>query len=421
MKSSPTTFFALLLSAGLLQAENWPQWRGPEGQGHSTETGLPLHWNATENIAWKAAIPGQSWSSPIVWGDCVFLTTATAEGERCHVLCLDRRTGATRWDKGVFQQRLLRKEGRNSYATPTPATDGERVYACFGDGSFIALNFAGDTIWTNRDHKFYGHHGLGTSPILHDGLLVMARDGSSDGEDKALGWQKPWDQAYLLALEVKTGRERWRARRGWSRIAHGVPAVWTAPDGRVQLVSEAGDVVQGFAIETGERLWSSEVIGEGKVPSTVVGEGLVFTAGGWGGRESVKAFQLGGEGDLKEANLVWEQKKGMPKVPSLLYLKPHLFTTTDAGVAFCLKAETGEVLGQQRLGTSVSASPVAAEGRIYVLDDKGETTVVEASPKLTVLAKNPLGEKAQASMAVSQGQLLIRTEMSLFCIGRSNP
>jgi len=197
--------------------------------------------------------------------------------------------------------------------------------------------------------------------------------------------------------------------------------VWTAPAGRVQLVSEAGDVVQGFAIETGERLWSSEVIGEGKVPSTVVGEGLVFTAGGWGGRESVKAFQLGGEGDLKEANLVWEQKKGMPKVPSLLYLKPHLFTTTDAGVAFCLKAETGEVLGQQRLGTSVSASPVAAEGRIYVLDDKGETTVVEASPKLTVLAKNPLGEKAQASMAVSQGQLLIRTEMSLFCIGRSNP
>jgi outer membrane protein assembly factor BamB len=160
------------------------------------------------------------------------------------------------------------------------------------------------------------------------------------------------------------------------------------------------------------------VIGEGKVPSTVLGDGLVFTAGGWGGKESIKAFQLGGSGDLMETNLVWQQRKGMPRVPSLLYLKPHLFAVTDAGLAVCLNADTGEVLGQQRLEGSFSASPVAAEGRIYFLGDNGETTVLAAGPEMGVLAKNPLGEKTQASMAVSQGQCFIRTEKHLFCIGR---
>ena len=408
----------VLVTVSPLLAENWPQFRGPTGQGHSPETRLPLNWSAAGNVAWKTPIPGQSWSSPIVWGDRVFLTTAVDEGQSCHVLCLERKDGTVRWNKEVCRQPLLRKEGRNTYATPTPATDGERVYACFGDGSFAALDFAGGIVWTNRAYPHYSQHGLATSPILHDGLLIMARDGSSDGPDKGLGWQTPWDQAYIVALEAKTGRERWKARRGLSRISHGVPALWTAPDGRVQLVSEAGDVVQGFDVKTGERLWSSEVIGEGKVPSTVLGDGLVFTAGGWGGKESIKAFKLGGSGDLKETNLVWQQRKGMPRVPSMLYLKPHLFAVTDAGLAVCLNADTGEVLGQQRLDGSVSASPVAAEGRIYFLGDNGETTVLAAGPEMGVLAKNPLGEKTQASMAVSAGQFFIRTEKHLFCIGR---
>jgi len=185
-----------LAVAATLEAANWPQFRGPTGQGHSSETGLPLKWTTTENIAWRTELPGQSWSSPIVWGERVFVTTATENGASCRVLALDRKSGKILWDKEVFQQVPRRKEGRNSYATPTPATDGERVYACFGDGSFAALNFAGEVVWTNRDYKFYGQHGLATSPILHDGLLIMARDGSSDGEDKKLGWQTPWDQSY---------------------------------------------------------------------------------------------------------------------------------------------------------------------------------------------------------------------------------
>ncbi len=405
-----------LAVAGTTQAGNWPQFRGPTAQGHSTETGLPVTWSATENIAWKAPIPGESWSSPVVWADRVFLTTATDGGASCRVLALDRKSGKILWDKEVFQQVPRRKEGRNSYATPTPATDGERIYACFGDGSFAALNFAGEVVWTNRDYKFYGQHGLATSPILHDGLLIMARDGSSDGEDKKLGWQTPWDQSYVLALDAKTGKERWKGKRGLSRISHGVPCIWEH-NGKAQVVTEAGDVVQGFDLKTGERIWSSVVAGEGKVPSAVLGEGVVFTSGGWGGKETIKAFKLGGNGDLKESNLVWEQKKGMPKVPSMLYAKPHLFAITDGGVAICLKTATGEIVWQERVGGNFSASPVAAAGRIYFVGDNGETTVIESGPEFKVLAKNPLGEKLQASPAISQGQIFIRTEKNLFCIG----
>src|SRR6185437_4285709 len=328
-KNFPHVFVpALLASATLLQAENWPQFRGPAHQGLSAESSVPLHWSGTSNVLWKAAIPGESWSSPIVWGDRVFVTTATENGQSCRVLSLAAKSGKILWDKEVFQQVPRQKQARNSFATPTPAADGKRVYACFGDGSFAALSFDGDIVWTNRDYPFYGEHGLGSSPILHRGLLIMARDGSNDGDDKKLGWQKPWDQSYLIALNAKTGRGRWKGKRGLSRISHGGPNIWEH-DGKTEVVSEAGDVVQGFDFQTGERLWSGEVIGEGKVPSVVLGDGLVFTSGGWGGKETIKAFRLGGQGALKETSLVWEQKKGMPKVPSMLYMKPHLFALTD--------------------------------------------------------------------------------------------
>ena len=407
---------SFLASTMLVSAENWPQFRGPTAQGLSTERNLPLTWSATENVAWKTELPGEAWSSPVIWGDRVFVTTATDAGESCRVLSLDRKSGKILWDKEVFKQVQRRKQARNTFATPTPATDGERVYAAFNDGSFVALNFAGDVVWTNRDYTFFGEHGLGSSPILHDGLLIMARDGSSDGEDKKLGWQQAWDQARVIALEAKTGTERWKTGRGLSRISHGVPCIWEH-GGQAQVVTEAGDVVQGFDVKTGERLWSSEVIGEGKVPSAVLGDGLVFTSGGWGGKETIKAFKLGGSGDLKEANLVWEQKKGMPKVPSMIYVKPHLFAISDGGVATCMKADTGEIVWQERVGGNFAASPVAAAGRIYFVGDNGETTVIEAGPEFKVLAKNPLGERVQASPAISQGHIFIRTEKNLFCIG----
>ena len=408
---------SLSLGALGLRAENWPEFRGPDRQGHSAEKNLPQKWSQRENIRWKVAIPGDSWSTPIVWGDRVFLTTATDKGESCRIVSLDAGTGKVLWDKEVFRQKPRKKETRNSYATPSPVTDGERVYAVYSDGSFVAVNFDGSVAWTNRDHPFYSQHGLGASPILTGGLIIMTMDASSEGEDKLIGWQKPWDKSYVLALDAKTGKERWKTMRGVTRISHGTPTLWTGPDGRVQVVSEAGDVVQGFDRDTGEKLWTSTVEGEGKVPSTLVADGMVFTAGGFRGRESIKAFRLGEKGDLKEKNLVWEQKKGNPKVPSMVHVKPYLFTVNDTGFATCLKADTGEVVWNERVSGGFSASPVHAEGKLYLLDNNGDTTVIEAGPQFKVLAKNPLSEPTQASMAVAGGRLFIRTEKNLYCVG----
>lgn len=398
-------------------AANWPQFRGPTGQGHSSETRVPLSWSATSNVLWRAAIPGEGWSSPVVWGRHVFLTTATDSGTSCRVIALDAKDGSMRWDREVFQQATRKKETRNSYATPTPATDGRRLYACFGDGSFVALSMDGKVAWTNRSHPFYSQHGLGTSLLLHDGLIIMARDGSSDGPDKLVGWQKPWDQSYLLALDASTGRERWRTPRGMTRIAHGTPVVWGKGASAV-IVSEAGDVVQGFHPGDGRLLWTSKVAGEGKVPSPVLGDGMVFTSGGWGGRATIKAFRLGGEGDLGESRLAWEQKKGMPTLSSMIHLDGRLYAITDGGVATCLDAASGAVLWQERVGGNFSSSPVAAAGRIYATSDAGITTVLEAGPAFRVLARNDLGEPLQASPALANGRWYIRTAGAVTCIGR---
>jgi outer membrane protein assembly factor BamB len=244
----------------------------------------------------------------------------------------------------------------------------------------------------------------------------MTRDGSGRPPNTGAGWHTAWDQARILAIDTRSAKLSWEAKRGLSRIAHVVPNIWVAPDGHAELVSGAGDVVQGFDLGTGERLWSSKNIGEGVVPSIVIGDGVAFTASGWGGRESTKAFRLGGKGDLGESNLLWEQKKGASKIPSYLYLKPYLYLPTESGILSCLNGESGEVIWQERIGGNFSASPVEAENHIYLLSDAGETTVVEAGAAFKVIARNPLGEKCQASIAIANGSLFIRSATNLFCI-----
>ena len=420
---------ALLLGLPLTgAAENWPGFRGPTGQGHSTETGLPLKWSATNHVAWKTAIPGQGWSSPIVWGGRVFLTTAKENGTKCHVLCLDAADGKILWDKQVLEQVPLRKEAKNSYATPTPTTDGERVYAVFGDGSVAAVTFEGSLVWTNREVAYYSRHGLGASPLLHGGLLIQAYDGSqrvkeagqypNNSPDEKTGWLIPWDQALIVALDVKTGRRVWTGKRGKSRIAHASPIV-LSEGGREQLLSIAGDVVQGFDFKTGERLWSVYCQGESPVPSPVTGDGLIFAGSGFE-KTTLRGIRPGGQGDATATPIAWEQKKGVPTQASLLYAKPRLYAVTDGGVATCYQGETGNILWQERVGGTYSASPLLAGGKIYFLNEAGETTVLEAGSEFKVLSKNPLGEKTQASMAASDGRLFIRTEKNLFCISAAS-
>lgn len=403
-------------------AQDWPRFRGPTGQGICTEKGLPLKWSAAENVAWKTPIPGEGWSSPIAWGDRIFLTTATENGSSCRVLCLDKGSGKVLWDARVFDQETSRKEAKNSYASPTPVTDGRRVYAVFAAGGIAALDFEGRLAWTNRENRYYSRHGMGVSPILHKDLLILPFDWSQEaaGEEERVGWQKPWDRSFVLALDRESGRERWRARRGMTRIGHVTPLVLEI-DGKEQLVSPAGDAIQAFEPETGRLLWSVRSPGEGVVPGPASGMGMLFTASGFDG-SALRAVRAGGaSGDATATHIVWEQKQNVPMIPSLTFHEPHLFVLREKGFASCLDARTGKTVWQQRVGGNFSASPVLAEGRLYLLNESGETTVIEAAGEYREVARNPLGGgegPVQASMAVSGGRLFIRTARNLWCLGR---
>jgi outer membrane protein assembly factor BamB len=377
---------------------------------------LPSRWSATENVTWKVAIPGESWSSPIVQGDRVFLTTATNEGTSCHVICIDRASGEVLWDKEVFQQTPLRKEQRNSYATPTPVTDGQHVWAVFADGSVVCLTVGGEVVWTNRNFDFYSQHGLGASPMLYGRMLLMPYDASSRGEDKKVGWQTPWDESYLAALDAATGEIIWKADRGMSRIAH-ISPIRIEVGGQEQILSDAGDVVQAFDPASGQRLWTVRSEGEGVVPTPVVGDGLIFTASGFGD-PAIRAVRPPDPVSGQPARIVWEQKRSVPMIPSMVYANDLLFTVSERGIAMCVDPTTGEPIWQDRLEGPHSPSPIVDGGRIYILSEQGETSILAAEREFRVLARNAIGERCQASPAASDGQLFIRTADYLYCIGQ---
>jgi outer membrane protein assembly factor BamB len=410
--------FATAVTSGL--AENWPCFRGPSRQGVSTERNLPLQWDGTNHVAWRTAIPPLGWSSPIVWGQRVFLTTSPDEGRSLHLLCLDTQTGRILWDKKVLSQDPIRKDDGNSWATPTPVTDGERVYVVSFNGAFAAVDFNGTMGWTNLATRFYLKHGLAASPLLQGDWLVMPCDGTSTGADRFVGWQKPWEGSYVIGLDKRSGAVRWKTMRGASRVAFSTPNLaWV--NGRAQVISAAGDVVQGFDLETGERVWTAENFGEGVVPSVVMGDGLVFAASCYNtGRPSqpsaIRTFRLGGRGDVSQSHFAWEHTKLSPKIPSFAYAKPYLFVIEEGGNLECLQAETGAVVWKERVSGRYEPSPVLADGRLYLLSSNGKTTVIEAGPQFKILAENPLNEKCGASMAASGGCLFIRTENALIGI-----
>jgi outer membrane protein assembly factor BamB len=406
----------LLFLTSLATAENWPRFRGPTGQGTSSETGLPTQWSADENIAWKAEIPGEGWSSPVVFDDRVFVTSTSDEGRSCHVFCVDRRSGEILWNTKVFEQVPKHKRGDNSYATPTPVTDGEHVYAVFASGGIAALDMQGKVVWTNDEIEFFSQHGLGASPILYENLLIMPFDGSSEGEDSLIGFKKPWDGAVLLALDKETGKVAWRGSRGLSRLAHVTPNV-LKQDGKTQVVSAAGDVIQGHDPETGKLIWTVHSQGEGVTPSIVLANGLIYTCSGFE-EPTIRVVREGGEGDVTNTHIAWEQKQGVPSLSSLMYVDPYIYAVTDTGIVNCFDAKTGEEVWQKRMGGKHSASPIYSEGNIFFLSElDGETIILKAGDEYEEVARNVLGETCKASIAASQGNLFIRSDKHLFCIG----
>lgn len=414
-RSIPLILTVLLVAGSVERGENWPCFRGPGRQGISQEEGLPTEWSATSNIKWKTPIPGDGWSSPIVFGDSVFVTTATEGGTSLRLIRLDRRNGQVVWNREIARQKAGHKQRLNSYATSTPATDGQRVYVAVCDGRILAVDMDGKVVWTNSEFDYYSEHGLAVSPILHGNLLIIPFDWSSPGPDRKVGWQTPWDRAVILAVDTNTGQTRWRARRGYSRIAHVTPQIATV-NGREQLISAGGDVIQGFDLKTGERIWTVSSRGEGVVPSVVVGSGLCFTASGFEAA-TIRAVRLDGQGDVTKTHIAWQTTEEVPHVPSMLYVSPHLYMVTEAGIARCLVAATGEVLWRERLGGRFSASPVYADGKVYFLSERGIMTVVEAGLQFKVIARNDLGETCCPSPAISQGNIFIRTDKALYCIG----
>jgi outer membrane protein assembly factor BamB len=404
---------AAVAVTSIAAAENWPRFRGPSGQGMSSETRLPVQWDES-TVAWKTAIPGLGRSSPIVWGDRLFVTTATEEGKACHILALDRRSGKILWDIEVFRQDVSMRRKQNSFATPTPVTDGKRVYAIFAGGGMAAVDFAGKLAWTNRDVTYYSEHGLGASPVLYKDLLIMPFDPSTTGENRRLGWQIPWEESFLFAVDTTTGKRHWKTMRGTSRIGHVTPNL-LVENGIAQLISGAGDVVQGYDPYTGERIWTAYSQGEGVVPSIVLGDGLIFTSSGFE-KSTIRTYKTGGRGDVTNTHVAWEQTKGVPHIPSFLYLKPNLYALHEGGV---LRAATGEVVWQERVGGAYWSSPVYADRRIYLLDEECQTTIIQPGDKLEIIGKNPLAGRCQASMAVSGGQLFIRSDTQIYAIGKS--
>lgn len=424
-----TRILAIALSLAVVtpaRSENWPRFRGPSGQGLSAETSLPTSWSATQGVLWKTAVPGIGWSSPIVWNDQVFLTTVTDGNTQCRILALDRTTGRILWNTLVHEFVPLRKEQKNSYASPTPVTDGQRVFAVFGDGTQVAVDLTGKLLWKNEEVRFYSRHGLGASPILHENLLIMPFDGSNrveragdwpnNSQEEQLGWRLPWDRAEITALDVRTGKRIWTARRGKSRIAHVTPNI-VPVGGKPQLISPAGDAIQGFDPSTGERLWSIYSQGEGVTPSFAFGHDLVFTSSGFE-KTTLRAVRTDGIGDVTSTHIAWEQRKGTPTQPSLLFVDPYLHSITDGGIAHCFDPKSGAIVYAERVGGNHSASPIHANGLIYFLSESGETTVIRSGPTFEIVARNPLHEKCQASLAASKNNLFLRTENHLFCLGR---
>jgi outer membrane protein assembly factor BamB len=417
MKIVLSILILLVLFSISLFAEDWPQFRGPSGQGVSNEKNLPLHWDTNKDILWKTEAPGKGYSSPIVSDQKVYLTCTQDSGVSCRILSFDLNTGEILWNNEVFRQVPGHIEERNSYATPTPVTDGKYIFATFNDGSIVAVTIEGKLVWHNKENPFHSQHGRAASPILFEDLLIIPFDASHRPPDRHIGWREPWDKGFVLALDKNTGKERWKVKRGISRIAHVTPII-VQVDGKPQLISCGGDVVQGFEPRSGKIIWTAKNFGEGVIPSAVSGDNMVFTASGWDD-PTIRAFRLGGSGDVTETHLVWELKENVPMIPSFLYHNSYLYSLTGRGKAMCLSAKTGEIIWEHRLGGGrYSASPVYADGKIYFLSNKGVTTIIEAGPFYKETAKNDIEEDCRASFAISNGKILIRGDKHLYCIGK---
>jgi outer membrane protein assembly factor BamB len=387
------------------QTAGWPEFRGPTGQGHSTERDVPLEWSESRNVLWKTPVQGRGWSSPVVERDRVWLTTAFSGrgGTSLRAVAFDVETGRELLNVEVFQLRnsdLL--NFKNSHASPTPIVEGDRVYVHFGAAGTAALTTSGEIVWKTR-LPYQSQHGNGGSPVLYKDLLIVSCDGS--------------DEAYVIALDKATGKTRWKRNRRFPfDQAYSTPLVIRVGE-RDQVVSVGAYRAAAYDPATGEEIWRvSYEDGFSNVPRPVYGHGLVYIATGFQ-EPSLLAVRADGKGDVTKTHVAWRTRRGAPYTPSPLLVGSELYFINDLGIASCLDAVTGTLHWQQRVGGNHSASPVFAGGRIYFLSEEGIATVIAPGKTFQKLATNQLDGVAFASLAVVDKSILLRTASHLYRLG----
>lgn len=398
-------------TAPVSAAHDWPEFRGPTGQGHSPAKDVPVRWSATENVAWKTAIPGGGWSSPALVGDRLYLTTARPnEGSRglsLIALCLDARQGRILWSTNVFSPEdgasLHRK---NSYASPSPLVRDGRLYVHFGHLGTACLDLDGHVLWRQDSIRYPSMHGNGGSPVLTGDRLIFSCDGVTN--------------PVVVALDRSTGEIRWKTPRDNDSVprkfSFSTPLVITNA-GRAELISPGAGGTYAYDPSSGRPLWKvSTGAGFSVVPRPVFAHGLLFVNTDY---DFPKFFAIrpGGDGDVTATHVAWQAGRGAPSTPSALVVDSEVYYVSDAGIATCADAKTGQVHWNERLGGGFSASPVFAEGRIYFQNEEGVGYVIKAGRSFELLAKNELGERTLASYAVDDGALFIRGADHLFRIG----
>ncbi len=398
-----------LLPSPLL-ADDWPEFRGPTGQGLVAKGSPPLTWDKTENVAWRQTVPGAGWSSPSVVDGKVFLTSAVPDGDKVlalTALCFSARDGRQLWQQEVFREdtsKSPKPHSKNSHASPTPLVSGSRLFVHFGHLGTACLDLDGKVLWKNDKIHYQPVHGNGGSPILVDDKLIFSCDGA--------------DKPFVVALDAATGQEAWRADRNADRavkkFCFSTPLLIEVK-GKKQVVSPGPEAVVAYDPATGDEIWRVRYTGYSVIPRPVYGHGLVFLSTGYDS-PTLMAIRPDGQGDVTKTHVAWQTKQNAPHTPSPLLVGDELYTVSDRGVATCFDAKTGEVHWSERLNATFSASPLYADGKIYVQSEDGLGIVLKAGKKFEELARNDLGERSLASYAFADGALFIRTAESLYRI-----
>ena len=398
-------------------SDDWPQFRGPEGNGHSDAVNLPLHWNETENVVWKTSIHDRGWSSPVILGNQIWLTTATPDGHRLYALCLDRETGKILKDLKLFDvEQPQHCHPFNSYASPTPVIEPGRIYITFGSAGTACIDTRSfQVLWERRDIECNHFHGAGSSPILFQDLLFMNFDGS--------------DHQFVVALDKHSGKTVWMTKRSidfQDLDSNGKPAAdgdfrkaYSTPhlaiiNGKPELISLGSRAAYSYNPYDGRELWRVEERGQYSASTRpAVGLGKIFFPTGFNIGE-LFAVRSGGQGVITESHVAWKVKRGVSNKPSILLIGELLYMISDAGIVSCIEAETGKILWQERIGGEFSASPAYADGKIWLFSEEGKTTVITPGKAFQLLAENQLGDGFMASPAIVGRSFFFRTRTHLY-------